>query len=261
MIRDGAPPARETATSVYVYAVAREASPGELVGVRETPVRVVEAAGLAAVIGDVPEHWRSAGRADLEAHDRVLSELIGGTTVVPMRFGIVMASDAEVCERLLERHASQLSELLDRLDGRVQMSVKAYYVDEAPLRQVLERHPELKRRSDELEGLPVAATQQERIALGRDVAGAVEEQRELDERALVEPLAAVADELRIDPIKSERQAVSVQLLVDTERRAELGAVVDELTRDHAGRFAFRYVGPLPPYSFSDLVLDGEGSWD
>jgi len=80
---------------------------------------------------------------------------------------------------------TSLASLLDRLDGRVQMSVKAYYVGEALLREVLLRYPELKRRSDAIEQRSPQASHPERIALGRDVAAAVEEQRELDERLLL----------------------------------------------------------------------------
>jgi hypothetical protein len=268
MIRSGESPAAGPsaapgggADSAYVYGVVRDAGAhadvSEGVGSRAAPVRVVASAGLAAVVSDVPPDWHSAARGDVETHDRVLARFLDREAVVPMRFGIVMESDDQVRERLLERHAGELLELLERLEGRVQMAVKAYYVDESLLREVLRRRAELKRRSDELEGLPVAATQQERIALGRDVAAAVEEQRALDERTLVEPLAQDAVDLRVDPVASDRQALSVQLLVDAQRRPQLDATVRRLTDEHRERFAFRYVGPLAPYSFSDFSLDEE----
>jgi hypothetical protein len=254
------PSGGDAASSVYVYAVVRapcDGISGDGVGGSPAAVRAVDAAGFAAVVSDVPASWRAAERADVEAHDRVLASLVGRETVVPMRFGIVMATDDEVRERLLERHAEELTSLMERLEGRLQMSVKAYYVNEALLRQVLKRRPELKRRSDELERVPVAASQQERIELGRDVAEAVEEQRALDERLLVAPLAEVAEDLRVDPPASDRQAMTVQLLIAAQRRPRLDAAVQRLADEHADRFTFRYVGPLPPYSFCDLALDEE----
>jgi hypothetical protein len=137
------------------------------------------------------------------------------------------------------------------------MSVKAYYLEEALLRAVLARRPELKQRSEALEGSTPAATQNERIALGREVAAAVEEQRALDQQALVEPLARLADDVIVDPGRSERHAFTAQLLVGVARRPELDAVVQRLTVKYRGRFALRYVGPLPPYSFCDLTLEAE----
>ena len=247
------------ATSVYVYGVLRRPPSGELA----SGVRAIEGAGFAALVSDVPADWRAAGRQDVEAHDRVLAQLLESETVIPMRFGVVMESDDDVRRLLLERHADQLAPLFQRLAGRVQMSVKAYYVDEALLRRVLARHPQLKRRSKELEALPVPTSQQERIELGRSVAAAVEEQRALDERELLAPFAEAADDIRVDPPATERQVLNVHLLVDAHGRKQLDDVVRRLSAEHNGWVAFRYVGPLAPYSFSDLSLDVEEheAWD
>jgi hypothetical protein len=247
------------APAVFVYGVVRGSPAGVFggggVGTPPAPIRMVQAAGLTAVVSDVPGAWRAAGRADVERHDRILARLGREQTVVPLRFGTVMASDGAIRERLLERHAEQLAGLVGRLEGRAQMSVKAYYLEQALLREVLRRHPQLKARSDALEGLPLAASQHERIALGHDVADAVQEQRELDEHELSAPLAAQAVEMRLDPPASDRQALSAQLLVEERQRTALDAAVQRLTDAHRHRFAFRYVGPIPPYSFCDLELE------
>jgi hypothetical protein len=87
------------------------------------------------------------------------------------------------------------------------------------------------------------------------VAEAVEQQRALDHDMLVRELSAVAADIRSDRPASERQAASLQLLVAERDRPRLDAAVDRLAREHADRLSFRYVGPLPPYSFSDLALE------
>jgi hypothetical protein len=43
--------------------------------------------------------------------------------------------------------------------------------------------------------------------------------------------------------------------VAAERRPQLDAAVQRLSREHGDRFAIRYVGPLAPYSFADLELE------
>ena len=254
-------PARDGgASSVYVYGIVRRWPHGvvDAGGVAAAaPVRMVAGDGVCAVVSDVPAVWRTAGRSDLQAHDRVLHELMTRETVIPMRFGVVMGSDAEVRDRLLERHMDEFSSLFELLSERVQMSVKAYYVEEALLREVLRRRPDLKKRSEAVEQLPVERSQPERIALGRDVAAAVEEQRELDQRGLLERLAGVADDVRVEQPAGERQVLNVQLLVGSSRRPELDKIVRRLSEEHRDRFAFRYVGPVPPYSFTDLALSAE----
>jgi hypothetical protein len=231
---------------IYVYAVGRRdgGRRGERltgVGTTPAPVRTVPEGDLEAVVSDVPAEWRAAGRADLETHDRVIAALLG-RTLIPMRFGVVMADDDEVREALLARHADELEALLERVEGRVQMSVKAYYGEDALLRAAVARRPELTRPTSD------------QLALGRAVAAAVEEQRALDEQALVEALAPAADDVRVDPGRGERHLCTVQLLVSEERRAALDAAV---ARAGSGHLALRYVGPLAPYSFCALEM---GAW-
>ena len=250
----GMPAAGGAGQAVYVYGVTAG-------GPLPSPARAVEHGGLTAVVRDVPEGWQAGTRADVEEHERVLQALVEQTTVVPMRLGVVMPSDDDVRTVLLDRHGDEVRSLLGHLDGRVQMSVKAFYAEEALLRAALRAHPELKRRSDALGQAPVETTQTERIELGRDVAHAVEAQRAADERMLADPLAAVADEIRLDPPASERVALSAQLLVARERRRALDDAVSQLGSAYGDRFAFRYVGPLAPYSFSALSLDAsERAW-
>jgi hypothetical protein len=250
--------AAPAATGVYVYGVVAGPPPAvgaAGVGEQPAPVRAVAGAGASAIVSDVPEGWRAARRQDVEAHDRVVAELLGAGTVVPLRFGTVFASDAEVRERLLDRHGDTLDRLLSRLAGHVQMTVRAYYVEDQLLRTVLARRPQLKARADALRDIPVVASQPERIALGQAVAEAVEEQRALDEELLVRAFAEVAVEVRADPPASERQAANLQLLVAERDRPRLDAAVDRLAREQGARLSLRYVGPLPPYSFSDLALE------
>jgi hypothetical protein len=253
-------------TGVYVYGIApatAELPSSSLQGVGDasTAVRVIEAAGLAALVSDVPAGWTGARREDVEAHDHVLSQTIETATVVPMRFGVVMDSDDQVRTDLLERHGDEIRALIERVDGRVQMSLRAFYLEEALLRATLERNPRLKQRSDALRGQAVERTRAEQIALGRDVAEAVEVQRRHDEQMLFEPLAPVADDAVVQPPTSERMALNAQLLVARDRREQLDDLVRELSTRHGDRFSFRYVGPLAPFSFTSLSLDApEAQW-
>jgi hypothetical protein len=248
------------AAVVYVYGVVPSkaaAVPGGSSGVGDAPqpVRSVAAGDLAALVSDVPAGWTAAHRRDVEVHERVLSEALARGTVLPMRFGVVMDSDDQVREELLVRHAERLTAALERLRDRVQMTLKAFYEEDALLRSVLRANPQLKRRSDALEGRPAERTHGERVALGRDVAQAVEAQRAADARMLVEAVAPVVVEVRSEPPTNERMALNAQLLVDRERREVLDDAVRRLSDQHSGRFAFRYVGPVPPYSFADISLD------
>jgi hypothetical protein len=138
------------------------------------------------------------------------------------------------------------------------MSVKAFYGADALLRQALRANPDLKRRSQALEGRPPEQTVGERVALGQEVSRAVDEQREHDQSLLVDALTPLARDIRVEPAGGERVAAQLQLLVARDGREKLDAAVARLADAHADRFAIRYVGPLAPYSFADLSLEAWG---
>ena len=248
-----------TASPVYVYGVVPAHSARQWATNGDGPVRVIVAGELAALVSDLPPGHTPGRHEDLETHRRVLSEAIEHVTAIPMRFGIVMDTDELVRERLLEKHAGEIGDLLHRLDGHVQMGVKAFYAEDELLNDVIAEFPDLGKRSAQLTALSEAEAHAERIQLGETIAKVVETRRAEVEAALLARLRPYAADIRVEPPNSERVALSAQLLVHRDHRPELDAIVHELSEALSGVIAFRYVGPLPPYSFTDLSLEDGGA--
>jgi gas vesicle protein GvpL/GvpF len=249
-----------TATSLYIYGVIPAAEAAEwpaMEGLSSGTVRVVADGGFAALVSALPMDATPGRREDIEAHRRVLAEAIEHSNTIPMRFGMVMGSEGEVRERLLERHAADLSALMSTLEGHVQLTVRGFYTEGALLRAVLADDPVLAQNYEAIADLPELASQGERILLGEHVAKAIDERRAVDERALLDALTPLADDVRADPPSGERGAVNVHLLVDRGRLPGIEAAIETLATALTGYVALRRLGPLPPYSFSELSLEPE----
>ncbi|MFJ9406968.1 GvpL/GvpF family gas vesicle protein [Streptomyces sp. NPDC101393] len=126
----------------YVYAISRAATaldaaaPG-LTGLGGGPLRTVTAGGLAALVSSVPADTYSAegmksqleDLAGLEAiartHHALVEAAYTSTTVLPMRLATVYLDDCRVTAMLQER-AAGFAELLDWLEGHVELGVKVY---------------------------------------------------------------------------------------------------------------------------------------
>src|SRR5215210_8684629 len=191
------------------------------------PPRALPDGRLAAVVSPMPGGAGPARREDLEAHQRVLSEIVAAATVVPMRFGVVMDDEETVRQELLRRHAPVLEQLLEDVRDRVQMSLKAYYAEDVLLREVVAAHPDIARDAAAVRDRPEAETRGIKIALGERIAGAVAQRREADAQRLVERVAAVVDDVRVEPPANERMALNAQVLVRRDRREPLDALVRE----------------------------------
>jgi gas vesicle protein GvpL/GvpF len=211
--------------------------------------RLIAHGEIAALVSDAGGRELVASQV-LRRHWRVLEDVGVSTTVLPVRFGTVMESERAVVDDFLAPRRERLAATLAELADKVQLSVKGVYQEEALMRGVVERSPNVAQLRERVRTLPEAAAYYDRIELGRLVAAEVERERERDAALVVgrlEPLAvAVSRETQATP----ESAVNASFLVERTRVDEFSAAVAELGRELEGRISMRYVGPLPPFSFA-----------
>lgn len=233
-------------SEVHIYGVVPASAKPEIA---EEGVRLIAHGEVAVLVSDIDAADLHAVSV-LRAHWRVLEQVGATTTVLPVRFGTVMADDDAVVTEFLEPGHDDLAATLADMAGKVQLSVKGTYEEEALMASVVERSPVIARLRREVLRLPEAATYYKRIELGRRVAAEVERVREHDARAIMERLEPQALAARLEPQSGPESAVSAAFLVDADRIDEFSQAVSALGRELAGRIRLRYVGPLPPYSFT-----------
>jgi hypothetical protein len=242
---------------VHVYGVTapETALPAGALGRREGTLRSIASAGVAAVVSDVPAAERTT-RDDLLAHARVLEAIAAAATVLPMRYGVVMDSDADVEREVLDPGAPRLAALLSELDGMVQMSVKAHHDEAAALRDLLVDRADLRalRESAPRQGYDA------QIRLGQAVAEGLAVMRDHDAAALAEQLAPLAERMSLNEPGGSHQVLDAAMLVRRDARGAVDKEIARLSRAVPERLLLRYVGPQPPYSFVGDSVAGEPAW-
>jgi len=76
-------------------------------GIGGAPLQLIAGEGAAALVSDLPEAELRVGREELTVHARVLERALAQGTVLPMRFGVVMAGEAAVRRHVLDAHAGR----------------------------------------------------------------------------------------------------------------------------------------------------------
>jgi Gas vesicle synthesis protein GvpL/GvpF len=228
-----------TGTSTYVYGVARDVLPVRRAGVGGGRVHTISHEGLAAIVSSVTPGDLRARRRDILAHQEVLQEAFDHGAVVPLCFGTVFASPDDVVAELLAPRKEHLVRLLDRFDGVVELSVRAYYIEEAVLREIVRDDPRVARLrgggSD--------------VALGEAVADALAAKRSAEAAAIERTLARIPQDVVVEPPRTEYEIFRGAFLVDRKDIARFDHAMDDLARARDGLVIFKYVGPLPPHSF------------
>ena len=231
-----------TGTATYVYGIAERELALRGSGVVDARVATVTHGSLAAIVSPVSSRRLRAKRRDLLAHQDVLQRAFAQATVIPFRFGTVFEDEDSLVSELLEPRHDTLVRMLERLDGMVELSVRAYYVEDVVLREIVEEDrgvARLRGRSND-------------VALGEAVAHALARKRSTEAASIERTLTRLADDAVMEPTRTEYELFRGAFLV---RRSEIDAFDDEmnaLARDRDGAVVFKYVGPLPPHSFVDL---------
>jgi gas vesicle protein GvpL/GvpF len=240
----------EDRKGIYVYGVVPAGVKLEgldRAGEQMPEVWLVEVGDLAAVVSDLPADEETATRDHVLAHSRVLAAIAETTTVVPLRFGMIFPSDEAIRDDLLQARHDEIAQLLERLDGRVQMTLKVSYGEEAVLREIVRSEPEVAKLRDAIKGSSQEESRDARIRVGELVNAALEQRRESDSAELLEELKPVTVASAPQPPEKELMVLNVPLLVE---RKKLDAFEDAV--DEAANARQELIGPMPAYHFTDV---------
>jgi hypothetical protein len=241
----------------YVYGVIPAAGdPPSVAGIGGTPVQLIRADDIAALVSDIDPDSLQMGREAMTTHERVLEDALTSATVLPMRFGVVMTDEQAVRTDLLDRHGAELREQLAGLEGKIELRLRATYEEDRLMREAMAQDPEILRLRNSLRGVPEDATYYARIQLGELVAAAVERARQADAEAILAELAPLAVAVDVGGNAHERVALNASFLVERGRLAAFDERVDQIGQTQAGRMRFKYTGPLPAHSFVSLAGAG-----
>ena len=257
----------ESGSAWYVYGVVPAAdAPPDLfaaaTGMRP-PARVIviQDGGLAAVASEVPLEEFGEGALDdhlrdpawlaekARAHDEVLELAVGRTPLVPFRFGTIVHGRDQVPELLRGRR--DLSELLERLRGTVELGVKAFLdLDRFRARRGEE---EAQPGSQPPSGTAYLLRKQADRQLQDDAAALKASCGEESHRRL----AAVSEDARANALQPPEVAgangemlLNGAYLVRDEGRRAFAAALDELRERFAPEGVdYGLTGPWPPYNF------------
>lgn len=250
----------------YVYGIVADLPPQAVkeveslsaVGNPEGSVTLVRHDGLAALVSEIPVGVPLGKPEDLRAHARALDALAAaGATVLPLRFGTVVADTRAVTEELLTGSHDDFAAALERLAGHAQFTVRARYEGDMVLREVLDEQPVARQLREELAGMPEEAGYYQRVRLGEMISEAIDAKRTVDRAELLRRLEPLADASAEGREPSGEEVANAAFLVAHRRQAEFEAEAEKLARAWYGRVRVRLLGPLAPYEFASAAMGGE----
>ncbi|MFZ0839753.1 MAG: GvpL/GvpF family gas vesicle protein [Xanthobacteraceae bacterium] len=249
----------EPAEGQYVYAIVACEEPHEFktrgIGERGDLVRTINYRRIAAVVSDSAISEYDNSRRNMMAHMLVLEEAMEHFTLLPVRFGTVAANAHELEQRLLTPRYEELTGLLEQMRDRIELGLKAFWHEGAALEEVVRDNEPIRRMRDSLNGRSLAESYYDRIRLGEAVEKALAQKRARDEEAILSRIRPFVHKTRANKIVSDRMVLNAAFLVDREHGPEVDEAVRKLDAELNDRLMFKYVGPVPPYNFVNIIVN------
>jgi hypothetical protein len=241
----------------YIYGVIEEARPRRFSfqGIGEAEVYTVNHENLAAVVSDTEFEEIDPTQRNVRAHTVVQDELLKEYTLLPMGFGMV-ANDGDEVRNLLEKNYHGLFREAKRLSGKIEVGLKVFWDQEAMMKELEGRSKELSRVKERIKTASSPEQVQSLMMKGGKLAErvAVAWKTKYAQPAY-DHLRELSSDARVNNPVGVKNILNASFLIDKSKENEFRDEVYKLDSEYKGRVNFKYVGPLPPYSFINLKLE------
>lgn len=238
----------------YLYGIIADTRPRRFGfgGVEEAEVYTVNHGALAVAVSDAGLNEIDPTRKNVLAHTVVQDKLLRDYTILPMSFGLVVASEDEV-RKLLEANYEKVNRELDRLSGKIEAELKILWDRSAIVGQFLKEGQELEQINARLKTAPPVEAQRLLVEAGKKVESIVQEWKRRTE-GIYSHLRELAVDARQNQLTGLKYLLYASFLIERSAESQFRGEVYRLDAGCRGRVNFRYVAPLPPYSFVSLTM-------
>lgn len=247
-------------SGTYLFAVAASDWFGPTIDVNVLPepfrsVRTIIADDLMALVStytgpaieDIPQ---SGLTGHLLLHQKVIEDLMRGGSVLPVRLGTVLKDDDAIAT-LLHGSKDLLRTTWERFRGTVEVDIAATWDLVEILAQVGD-DPEILAAKSAAMTTEAELRFEAVVGVGKLVEAKLDKCRGELELKMLEHLRPYANDVQLNSVVSDELACNIALLVDQSQVAHIDEALHRLDARLEGRFDFRRVGPLPPYSFATV---------
>ncbi len=224
------------------------------IGQRGDIVSTIGFNDISAVISSSPMAKYVINRENMTAHEKVIEEVMKDYTVLPVRFCTIAASVEEVRSLLRRRH-SEFKGLLRDMDNKVEMGLKAVWKDVSRIFQEIgEGNKEIRKLKKKAQEKSGKGDNTLKITLGKAVKDALENKKVDETRSVVKVFKRSAIDVKVNDVFGDGMFLNAAFLIDRTREKEFDFLVEDLGKEYDDRATFKYVGPVPPFNFVNIVV-------
>jgi hypothetical protein len=244
-----------TAAGKFLYGIIEESQfkKFEIGGLEGSAVYTLNFHDLAAVVSDTRLAEIDPTRKNVLAHTLVQDDILKKYTFIPMGFGMVADGEASVLG-LLEKNYPGLVSELKRLSGKIEVEAKIFWDDKALAHENQQLISKVQSR------VKAASSTAEAQRLMTDAGMQIEKivgvwkTKYVDQ--IYSSLKKLAVDSRLNNCSGIKMLLNASFLIEKDSENQFVQQVRDLDSKYEGNMNFKYIGPLSPYNFVSLKLEG-----
>lgn len=248
---------------IYIYGIIKTSGPQEFgdigIGDEATPVQTIEFKELAAVISRCPfTTYDSLAKEkivkDLVTHQFVLERVMERFTVIPVKFGTMVETEDEAI-KFLVKGDPLLSNELCKEEEKIELDVVASWELPKILPTIYRSNEQIHIKQSEIVRQGNKASIEEKIALGKLIEQALIATKTEYHQLILQTLKEMTIDTCLHDLADEQMIFNGAFLLEKKNEERFYQLINNLDLKLQNAVNFRVVGPLPPYSFSTVVLE------
>jgi len=243
----------------YIYAIIktdREVDLGLLTGIGNENNKVYAVAydGIGAVVSDSSITQYPVTRANTMAHQKVMETVMKQYPMLPVRFGTVSEGLDPIREKLLADRGPELTDTLAYMHDKVELGLKTIWKDLKPIfEEIVQNNKDISRLRDRL-AKRKGGVQREQVRLGEMVKNALEAWKTQKEKSILAPFRGLWVERKLNNHFGDQMITNAAFLVERDKEKAFDLAVEKVADQYAGKMTLKYVGPIPPCNFVEIVV-------
>ncbi len=241
----------------YLYCIVSESEEKSfsLLGINNQAVSLVHYKDIAAAISPTAiinfDRFAKEDFARFVAtHQRVNEFLMKDYDVVPMTFGIIAQNQDEVL-RILEKVYLQFKMALQKIAGKIEFAVQIFWDEKKILEELVNQTPEIQELKEKAQSLLGIGA---KLKLGKLVFETLENKRKEYLQDIEDALKERTLESRPGKLLDKTMIGNISFLIEKVAEPEFDKRMQALGEEYGDNLRFKYVGPMPPYSFVNINL-------
>lgn len=241
--------------NMYIYGIIEEPAYKSFVirGIGSNEVYTINYHKLAAVVSELFQEEVYPTRKNILVHTMVQEAILLNYTILPMAFGIVAPNTGEV-KKFLENNYLGLQQELNRLAGKIELELKAFWNKET-VNQELAENQDYLRIKYQLKNVSSPLEKQSlMVKAGKLVEIIVLQWQEKINQEVYPSLKSLAVDTYLDKLSGITNILNASFLVEKAKENEFRAQVNQFDALYKDKINFKYIAPLPPYNFIRVKL-------